>query len=474
MMKKQTKILATISDMRCDVDFIRSLHEAGMNGVRLNTAHQTFDDTLKVVENVRKVSDKIPLILDTKGPEIRTLKLKEGAKIEVQPGDVVIIEGDSTRTKESSRELVYVSYGDFAKDVPVGFKVLIDDGELGMTVTEKKGNQLICRVDNAGPIKGKKSVNVPGVSVKLPSLSEKDLDYIDFAIKNELDFIAHSFVRHKHDLLEIQKLLDAKGSKAQIIAKIENQEGVDNIDEILDHCYGIMVARGDMGIEIPAEEVPAVQKMIIRKCRERKKMVITATQMLHTMIENPRPTRAEVSDIANAVYDGTDCLMLSGETAYGKWPLEAVTIMAKIAAATEKHNPGMKAVEAVHSANEIPAFLAEKAVEACQKLPVKGIVIDTSTGRTARYISAFRGAQPIWVQCYDDKVMRRLALSYGVSAFYMAKPQDRVTFQKITVQELLDRKEITSKDVVLILAGHYGPSTGASYMDISTVENLLK
>jgi pyruvate kinase len=445
-----------------------------MNGVRLNTAHQTFDDTLKVVENVRKVSAKIPLVLDTKGPEIRTLPLKEGEKINVVPGDTIIIEGDASKTKQSSRDLVFVSYGDFANDVPIGYRVLVDDGELGMTVMERRGNQLVCRVDNAGPIKGKKSVNVPGVKVNLPSLSDKDLDYIDFAIKHDLDFIAHSFVRNKEDVLAIQKILDDKGAKCQIIAKIENQEGVDNIDEILDHCYGIMVARGDMGIEIPAEEVPAVQKMIIRKCRARKKMVITATQMLHTMIENPRPTRAEVSDIANAVYDGTDCLMLSGETAYGKYPLEAVTIMAKIAAATERHNPGMKQIDAVHSNDEIPAFLAEKAVEACQTLPIKGIIIDTSTGRTARYISAFRGTQPIFVQAYDEHVMRRLALSYGVTASFLGEDQNRGTFAKVTVQGLLESGQLDKSDTVLTLAGHYGPNTGASYMDISKVDNLLK
>ncbi len=474
-MKKQTKILATISDMRCDLDFIKSLHAAGMNGVRLNTAHQTLDDTLKVVDNVRKVSRKIPLILDTKGPEIRTLKLKEGANITVKSGEIIIVEGDESKTKESSREILYVSYGDFAKDVPVGNKILIDDGELGMTVTERKGNQLVCRIDNDGPIKGKKSVNVPGVAIKLPSLSDKDLSYIDFAIKHELDFIAHSFVRHKQDVLDIQKMLDAKGAQCKIIAKIENQEGVDNIDEILDVAYGIMVARGDMGIEIPAEKVPAVQKMIIRKCRERKRVVITATQMLHTMIQNPRPTRAEVSDIANAVYDGTDCLMLSGETAYGQYPLESVTIMAKIAAETESHTAidGIRSINTVHSSNEVPAFLAEKAIEACKELPIKAIIADTATGRTARYLSSFRGSQPIFVATYDDKVMRNLALTYGVNADLVTEQKNHGVFVKETVSKLLADSTLLRSDLILLLAGSFGPTNGATFIEVTSVENLL-
>jgi len=473
--KKQTKILATISDMRCDVEFLKSLQDAGMNGVRLNTAHQTFDDTLKVVDNVRKLSAHIPLVLDTKGPEIRTLKLAEGVTINVKSGDTVVIEGDSSKTKESTRELLYVSYGDFAKDIPVGAKVLIDDGELGMSVVEKKGNQLICKVENEGPIKGKKSVNVPGVSIKLPSLSQKDLDYIDFAIKHELDFIAHSFVRNKEDVAEIQKILDAKGAKCKIIAKIENQEGVDNIDEILDCVYGVMVARGDMGIEIPAEKVPAIQKMIIRKCRERNRAVITATQMLHTMIQNPRPTRAEVSDIANAVYDGTDCLMLSGETAYGSYPLEAVSIMAKIAAETENHTAvdGVRPVKTIQFNEEVPAFLSETAIQACKNLPIKAIIADTFTGRTARFLSAHRGSQPIYVATYDEKVMRNLALSYGVRATQVKDQKNHGEFVKETVSKLLSDGELKRDDLVLLLAGSFGAENGATFIEISTIEQLL-
>jgi pyruvate kinase len=480
MFKKQTKILCTISDRMCDVEFLKQLHEAGMSGVRLNTAHQSFDDSKKVVENARKVSDKLPILVDTKGPEIRTLAFKKGADGEqeyikaLKAGDVVVIEGDSTKTKESTREVVYLSYGDIAKDVPVGKQILVDDGELCMTVTEKKGNQLVCRVENSGPIKGRKSVNIPGVAIALPSLSEKDEGYIKFAAEMKLDYVAHSFVRNKSDVLEIRKRLDALGSKAQIIAKIENQEGVDNIDEILEVADGVMIARGDMGIEIPAQNVPAVQKMLTRKCREQRKVVITATQMLHTMIENPRPTRAEVSDIANAVYDGTDSLMLSGESAYGKYPLEAVTIMAKIAAETEQHKAAFLDIDNDPAKVDVPHVLTRQAVKACQKLPIKAIIADTVTGRTARYLAAYRGAAPIYVAAYDGMTMRQIGLSYGVRAELGIKKGDHGSFAKATLDRLVKEGELKAADLVAVIGGNFGEATGATFMEIATVADLQK
>lgn len=467
----QTKILATISDLRCDQDFIRSLWAEGMTAVRLNTAHQGLEDTLKVVQNVRAVSNKIPLVLDTKGPEVRTTKKKDKDVI-VETGDIVHIKGDPAGL--STKELVYVTYAGFAKDVPVGAMVLIDDGDIGLKVTEKKGDELVCRVENGGEIGGRKSVNVPGVHIALPSISEKDAEYINFAIEHKLDFIAHSFVRNKKDVADIQRILDAKGANCKIIAKIENQEGVDNIDEIIDSVYGIMVARGDLGIEIPAEQIPAIQKEIIRKCREKCKVVITATQMLHTMIKKPRPTRAEVSDIANAVYDGTDCLMLSGETANGDYPLEAVKVMAKVAKYSEEQNQPKVDIKIDPSTEAVPAFLAETAVHAEGRIPMKGIIIDTSTGRTARYLSAFRGNVPIYAECYNEEVVRQLALSYGVHPSIMDKDAEgHDDFVQRSLGHLIQDKLLSEDDNVLILAGNFGPSTGASFIEISSVKNLL-
>jgi len=299
MKRKQTKIVATISDLKCDVDFITELYENGMNVVRLNTAHQTQDDTLRVIENVRKVSDKIALLLDTKGPEVRTSDIDN--PIDVLEGDEIYITSD----KIDNVKLFNVNYDGFVNDVSIGQVILIDDGETGLKVVKKTESALICKVQNDSVIKNKKSVNVPDASIQLPSLTQKDIDYIKFAAENNLDFIAHSFVRNKQDVIDVQLILDKYNSNAKIIAKIENREGIDNAEEILDHAYGIMIARGDLGIEILAEEVPVVQKKLIDMCIRRAQPVITATQMLHTMIKNPRPTRAEVSDVANAVFDGT-------------------------------------------------------------------------------------------------------------------------------------------------------------------------
>ena len=313
---KRTKIVATISDKRCDIDFLKELYEAGVNVVRLNTAHQTLDEAMKVVNNVRAVSDNLSLLIDTKGPEVRTTGI--GTPLRVEKGETVCMSGDMDATGD---KMIHVSYGNFVQDVQVGAKVLIDDGDVEFVVKEKTQDRLVLVASNPGEIKNKKSVNVPGACMHLESLSDKDRIFIDFAIKNNLDFIAHSFVRNKEDVLQIQQILDEHNSKIKIIAKIENQEGVDHIDEILDHVYGVMVARGDLAIEIDAEKIPRIQRLIVNKCIESKKPVIIATQMLHTMIDHPRPTRAEVSDIANAVFSGTDAIMLSGETAYGDYPL---------------------------------------------------------------------------------------------------------------------------------------------------------
>lgn len=266
-MLKKTKIVATISDKKCDIKLIKQLREAGMDVVRLNTAHQTHEDTLKVINNVRAVSEKIALLLDTKGPEIRTTKSTES--IPVAFGDIIKIKGDPEGI--TTKDCVYVNYSGFAKDVPKGSRILIDDGEIELIVKEKKKDALLCEATNNGAINGRKSVNIPSVHVKLPTLSVKDKEYIHFAIDHQLDFIAHSFVRNKEDVAAVQKILDSRGSDIKIIAKIENQDGVDNIDEILDHVYGIMIARGDLAVEIPQERIPMIQKMIINKCIARRK-----------------------------------------------------------------------------------------------------------------------------------------------------------------------------------------------------------
>lgn len=463
---KRTKIVATISDKRCDVDFLRTLYEAGMNVVRLNTAHQTLDEAMKVVNNVRAVSDKIALLIDTKGPEVRTKDIENPIKVE--KGDVLYMSGDVNVTGE---RVIHVSYDNFVRDVQVGARILIDDGDVEFEVRDKKEDRLELVAANPGEIKNKKSINVPGVNMHLDSLSGKDRAFIDFAVENQLDFIAHSFVRNKKDVQDIQQILDEHHSKIKIIAKIENQEGVDNIDEILDHVYGVMVARGDLAIEIDAEKIPRIQRMIVNKCIESKKPVIIATQMLHTMIDHPRPTRAEVSDIANAVFSGTDAIMLSGETAYGDYPFEAVSVMARVAEANESTTPPDSNRNLIRINNEITAALARVAVRMTTMLPIKAIVVDTMSGRTARYLSAFRGGLSVYARCYDKHVMRELSLSYGIQSYFSVKPSSRDEFMRDIPKMLLEHG-YRPEDQILVIGGSFGHVRGASFLEVCKISDI--
>lgn len=477
-MIKKTKIVATISDLNCEVEFLRELYAEGMNVVRINSAHSTFEGAAKVVANVRAVSEGIAILIDTKGPEIRTTEV-EGGAITVTQGDMVEVRGCdgnscmSTPSKDGAHKL-FVNDKNIYTNVPVGAVLLIDDGELELRVVSKADDEvLMCEVGNSGVIKNRKSVNVPGVEIDLPSLTPKDIEYIHWAVDNDLDFIAHSFVRTKQDLIDIQKILDARGSHIKIISKIENQQGVDNIDEILDNCYGVMVARGDLGVELPAEQIPITQRALVKKCIESKKPVIIATQMLHSMIYSPRPTRAEVSDIANAIYQRVDAIMLSGETASGQYPVEAVRTMATVAARIEQEVKPIEDINMVRINNEITAQLSRSAVRASVNLPIKAIVVDTLTGRTSRYLAAFRGSKPVYTLCYRKHVMRELALSYGIYAEY-GEPliaHDRFTFQMLVK---LERAGVLSaSDLVIVIGGSFGAARGASYMEISKVIHLI-
>ena len=463
---KRTKIVATISDKRCEIGFLRELYEAGMNVVRLNTAHQTLDEAMKVVRNVRAVSDQIALLIDTKGPEVRTCDIV--VPVRVEKGEIIFMTGDRTLVAE---KLIHVSYEHFVRDVQIGDKILVDDGDVELIVRDKKENCLELEASNPGEIKDKKSINVPGVNMHLESLSDKDRKFIQFAMDNKLDFIANSFVRNKQDVMEIQQILDEQHSNIKIIAKIENQEGVNHIDEILDHVYGVMVARGDLAIEIDAEKIPLIQRYIVNKCIESKKPVIIATQMLHTMIDHPRPTRAEVSDIANAVFSGTDAIMLSGETAYGDYPLEAVKVMSRVAEANESILPPDANRNLVRINNEITAALARVAVRMTTMLPIKAIVVDTNSGRTARYLSAFRGGLPVYARCYDEHVMRELALSFGVRPYFSVKPHSRDEFMRDIPQVLL-QNGYQPEDQILVIGGSFGHVRGASFLEVCKISDI--
>ena len=469
--KKHTKIVATISDRRCDKQFITDLYNAGMNVARINTAHQMPETSMEVVQNIREVSNKIAILVDTKGPEIRTKNVEN--PISVKAGDTLQVKGGDHPSEEGVLNLDYV---DFVKNVPVGSQILIDDGEIELKVIDQKGDALIVEVGNEGTIKNRKSINVPGVSITLPAITEKDRLFIEWAADNDIDFIAHSFVRNGADVIAVQNILDSKNSDAKIIAKIENLDGVNNIDEILDHAYGVMVARGDLGIEIAAEKIPAIQRDLIRKCVARKKPVIIATQMLHTMIENPRPTRAEVSDVANAIYSRTDAIMLSGETAYGDYPIEAVTVMANIAREVEASKDQRNDLEVSLTPYQVPAFLAETAVLAAgqSELDVKAIVTDTLTGRTARYLAAFRSNKPVYATCHNTRVMRELSLSFGVYADVMDSSTTGSEMLTSTLSQLVDENKLTTEDTIVYVGGSFGVGGGTSFMEISSVDKLTQ
>ena len=466
-LKKHTKIVATISDKHCDPEFLRELFEAGMNVVRINTAHQTTESALKVIKNVREVSDCLAILVDTKGPEIRTKNVAE--PIMVKAGDRLLVKGGDGQSGDG---LLMVDYPKFVDEIPVGTLMLIDDGDLELKITGKTADALEAIVNNDGEIKNKKSINTPGVTINLPSITEKDKLFIEWAADQDIEFIAHSFVRNKEDVLAVQQILDKKNSKIKIISKIENTDGVNNIDEILEHSYGIMVARGDLGIEIAAEKIPAIQRKLIRKCVERKKPVIIATQMLHTMISNPRPTRAEVSDVATAIYDRTDAIMLSGETAYGQYPVEAVKVMTRIATEIESSKDKRNDLPVPRLENEISAFMAEAAVLAANELKVKAIVTDTLTGKIARYISAFRSPRPVYAKCHNGRVKRELALSYGVVASLIVTKKNKHKLVETSLIALMAEGKIKETDTVVYVGGNFGVGGGTSFIEIASVERM--
>jgi pyruvate kinase len=467
---KKTKIVATLSDRRCDVPFLAELHRAGMDVVRINTAHQSPEGALTLIRNVRQVSDHLAVMIDTKGPEIRTTPVE--GEILLEKGQRVSFRGDPE--KASTRDGVFVSYRGFVDEVPPGARILIDDGALELSVLEREGGALICEALAGGRIAGRKSVNVPEVSFNLPALSEKDRLFIRLAADEDCDFIAHSFVRGREDVLAVQAILDECRSPIRIIAKIENQEGVDHIDEILDHAYGVMVARGDLAIEIPYERIPGIQKMLIDKCISRRKPVIVATQMLHSMIANPRPTRAEVSDIANAIYSKTDAIMLSGETAGGAYPLEAVQTMARVAIEVEKSRSDIHDVPTVVLTNERSAFLTRTAVEAAIDLRARAIVADSASGNSIRNMAGFRGRKPIFAHCYDWHVVRHLALSFGVFAEFIGPTADSRDFIRRALAGHLKSGALREEDLVVVTAGNFGERFGSSFIEIGTVGLFLE
>ena len=454
---KKTKIVCTMGPNTDNREIMKELALNGMDVARFNFSHGDHAEhkhRLEILESVREeLGIPIASLLDTKGPEIRTGKLKDGKKVTLKEGDLYTltteeIVGDETRG--------YINYAGLAEDVKPGDRILIDDGLIELHVREVNGTDIVCRIENGGELGEKKGVNVPGVRVKLPALTDKDKEDIRFGVDAGFDFVAASFVRNADAIREIREILDEKGSAMQIIAKIENEEGIENIDSIIEASDGIMVARGDMGVEIPAEKVPHIQKMIIRKCNLACKVVITATQMLDSMIRNPRPTRAEVSDVANAVYEGTDAVMLSGETAMGSYPIEAVRMMSQIAEESEKYLDYMfyqrRKVSAENLRN-ISNTVCYSSVATASDLEAPVIVAPSVSGFTTRMLSKWRPKALIAGLSPSMTAVRQMQLYWGVKPFHAkrAESTDALLFASV---ELLKEKGIVKEgEIVVATAG---------------------
>jgi pyruvate kinase len=476
---RRTKIVCTIGPASESLEKLIQLIEAGMNVARLNFSHGNHEEHAQRIKNIREAAKRtgknIAILLDTKGPEIRTHDMENGA-IELIAGKEIII---SMKEVLGTPEKFSVTYQGLVDDVHIGSKILLDDGLIGLEVTkiDKANNEIHTKILNSGILKNKKGVNVPGVSVKLPGITEKDANDIIFGIEQGIDFIAASFVRRAKDVLEIRQLLEERNAtNIHIIPKIENQEGVDNIDEILEVSDGLMVARGDLGVELPAEEVPLVQKKLIKKCNALGKPVITATQMLDSMQRNPRPTRAEASDVANAIFDGTDAIMLSGETAAGQYPVEAVQTMHNIASRAESalnHKEILSKRSKDHDHN-ITDAIGQSVAHTALNLDVNAIITPTESGHTARMISKYRPKVPIVAVTSNDYVLRRLALVWGVYPLLGKEATTTDEMLEIAVQESLNSGIVNYGDLVVITAGvPVGESGTTNLMKIHVVGDAL-
>lgn len=454
---KKTKIVCTIGPASESLETLVKLIEAGMNVARLNFSHGDFEEHLNRIVNIRKASEQtgkmVGIMLDTKGPEIRTNNMKDG-KITISKGDTVRI---SMNEVEGTNERFSVTYPELINDVTPGSSILLDDGLINLLVTDidRENEDIVTTAQNTGILKNKKGVNVPGVSVNLPGLTEKDRADIQFGLDNGIDYIAASFVRRSSDVLEITEILEKQDKMhVQIIPKIENQEGVDNLEEILAISNGLMVARGDLGVEIPTEDVPIVQKRMIKLCNDAGKPVITATQMLDSMQANPRPTRAEASDVANAIFDGTDAIMLSGETAAGDYPVEAVQTMYNIAIRTESAlvNQDAFALKA-YDQNDMTEAIGQAVGHTAKNLNISTIVAATESGHTARMISKYRPKADILAVTFSEEAARGLALQWGVQPTVSEKPTSTDDMFNLATQKTVEQGYAKEGDLILITAG---------------------
>lgn len=453
---RRTKMVCTMGPNENDYSVMKAMAEI-MDVARFNFSHGDHEEHLGRLELLRKVRKEvgrpIAALLDTKGPEIRTGLLEGGQKISLEEGAKIIL---TTEEVVGTKDKIFINYDKLHEDVKPGNVILIDDGLIGLEVEAVKGVEILCKVTNGGELGERKGVNVPGVPIQLPSITEKDVEDIKFGLAEDFDFVAASFIRSADAVRKIRSLIDEAGSQMKIISKIESQEGLDNIDAIIEASDGIMLARGDLGVEIEAKRIPQLQKEIIQKCNYHGKLVITATQMLDSMIRNPRPTRAEVTDVANAVYNGTDAVMLSGESANGKYPIEAAKTMASIVEYTEqfldyKQFKTRMVEKTVYES--IGNAMCAASVTTASELKAAAIVASTLSGVTASMISKYRPITPIYALSPSQVVTRQMMLFWGVTPIWARRAETTDELFESSIEELKDRKLLKSKDICVITAG---------------------
>ena len=474
---KKTKIVCTMGPNADNENIMRALVREGMNIARFNFSHGSHEEQKERMDKLKKIRREegkhIAILLDTKGPEIRTGVLKDGKKVQLAEGNEFVL---TTEEIVGDEKRVAITYKGLVEDVAIGGKILIDDGLIELEVVDKRKADILCKIINGGELGERKGVNVPNVPIRLPAITEKDIDDIRFGVEQDVDFIAASFVRNAECILQIKALLRECGAPyTPVIAKIENAEGIKNLDEILRVADGIMVARGDLGVEIPAEEVPYIQKMMINKCKDAFKPVITATQMLDSMIRNPRPTRAEVTDVANAVYDGTDAVMLSGETAQGKYPVEALRMMVHICENTEQHldYDAMLSKMANHRMRDTSSALGYATVSTANNLNAKCIIAPTGSGATARVLSKFHPKTELIAVSPNERSLRRMQIYWGVRAYHslMANTTEEICRNAIDIAKA--KIGIETGDIAILTAGIPSPHVGGFDYGVSNMMRIV-
>jgi pyruvate kinase len=467
---KKTKVVCTIGPATESEEKLTELMNAGMNVARLNFSHGDFAEHQNRVDTIRKICEKnnevVAIMQDLCGPKIRIGTFKDNA-ITLVRGEKFILTTDDF---EGTQEKVHINYPALPKEVKPGINIMLQDGTKKLEVVEVKGNDIITKVISGGRLSGRKGVNVPGANLSVKSLTEKDRADLEFGIKNKVDFVALSFVRNSSDIRELREILNKANSKAHIIAKIETPEALDDIDAIIDASDAIMIARGDLAIEIPAEEVPLVQKLIIHKCNSAGKPVITATQMLESMVKNPVPTRAEISDIANAIIDGTDAIMLSEETTLGDFPIAAVEIMTKVALRVEKEVFNRDTIAEYETSHGITDVISQSAVRATHNLEASLIVALTRQGRTPRMISRYRPAEMVLALTDNKEILNKLVLSYGCYPVLVKTFKTTDEIMEIVRETTLDNQLVKKGDKVVIVAGvPFGVTSETNFILVETV-----